>query len=366
MPRDAQSIRKKTQSILKSFSVEKQEFGVHWDGIKASRYDGGLSDDGFEKLCKFLQVATTQCGLTADCFSRHYMKKPLAWRFKSVQKKAVKLCDKVRRRMAKRQNVVEYYPAPEQDEGANRPQGPEGQEGADRPQGPEGEETGRSPPNLDGQRQQPIDPWDPPMVVIGENALDGYNAVSSNSWLGPKDMRLREEPSKDQRQVLLDFNVGKKLFPRDLLEASAEERYNWHETVVCFDKAASEAQVPLSLPEPYRAACLKMVKSCNPRRTPSQQKCYTNIERSMQRKEPVYLADMVAMLCFVHYCVGETGRNKWLWKKLKAAHLLKCAEYEFDWSNIVDGVIYDGKGRSMAKRITTQEPKTRTGRRNRS
>lgn len=204
--------------------------------------------------------------------------------------------------------------------------------------------------------------WTPPMVAIGENALDGYNAVSYNSWLGPKDMRLREQPSKDQQQTLLDFNVGKKLFPRDLLEASTEERYNWHETVVCFDKAASEAQVPLSLPEPLRAACLKMVKSCNPRQTPSQQKCYTNIQRSMQRKEPVYVADMVAMLCFVHYCVGETGRNRWLWKKLKAAHLLKCAEYEFDWSNIVDGVVYDGKGRSMAKRITTQEPQRRKAR----
>lgn len=362
MPRNALTTRKKTRRILKSFSIEKQEFGVHWDEVKRSRYDGSLSDDGFEKLCMFLQIATTRCGLNADCFSRHYMKKPLAWRFSSVEKKAVKLCDKVRRHVAKRQIVVEYYPAQEQDEGANRPQGSEGQEGADRPQGPEGEQTGRSPPNPDGQRQQPIDPWDPPMVAIGENALDGYNAVSYNSWLGPKDMRLREEPSKNQRQALLDFNVGKKLFPRYLLEASAEERYNWHETVVCFDKAASEAQIPLSLPEPYRAACMKMVKSCNPRRTPSQQKCYTNIERSMQRKEPIYLADMVAMLCFVHYCVGETGRNKWLWKKLKAAHLLKCAEYEFDWSNIVDGVIYNGKGRSMAKRITTQGPQRRRSR----
>lgn len=36
------------------------------------------------------------------------------------------------------------------------------------------------------------------------------------------------------------------------------------------------------------------------------------------------------MLCFVHYNVGETGRNRWLWKKLKSARLLNCAEYAFD------------------------------------
>lgn len=359
MPRNALTTRKKTRRILKSFSIEKQEFGMHWDEIKRSRYDGSLSDDGFEKLCMFLQIATTQHGLNAGRFSRHYIKKPLAWRFNSVEKKAVKLCDKVRRRMAKRQNVVDYHPAPEQDEGANQPQGSEGQEGADQPQGHEREETSQSPPNPDGQRQQPIGPWDPPMVAIGENALDGYDAVSYNSWLGPKDMRLREEPSKNQRQILLDFNVGKKLFPRDLLEASAENRYNWHETVVCFDKAASEAQVPLSIPEPYRTPCIDAVRSCNPRLKPSQQECYENIEKCIKQKMPIHLADLIAMLCFVHYRLGEAGRNNWLWKKYKAAHILKCYKYDFDWSNIENETIYDHKGRSLAKRITTKEPHQR-------
>lgn len=50
----------------------------------------------------------------------------------------------------------------------------------------------------------------------------------------------------------------------------------------------------------------------------------------------------------MHYNVGETGRNRWLWKKLKAAHLLKCSEYAFDWSNIDAVIIYDHKGRSLA------------------
>lgn len=99
-------------------------------------------------------------------------------------------------------------------------------------------------------------------------------------------MRLREEPSKNQQQVLLDFGVGKKLFPLDLLEASAENRYNWHETVVCFDKAASEAQVPTSIPEPLRTACIDAVRSCNPRLKPSQQECYENMERCIRQKLP--------------------------------------------------------------------------------
>lgn len=152
-------------------------------------------------------------------------------------------------------------------------------------------------------------------------------------------MRLREEPSKNQQQVLLDFGVDKKLFPLGLLEASAENRYNWNETVVCFDKAASEAQVPPSIPEPFRPACVDAVRSCNPRLKPSQQECYENIERCIRQKIPIHLADLIAMLRFVHFQVGETGRNKWLWKKLKAAHISKCCKYESDWGNIEDGII---------------------------
>ncbi|KAG6364071.1 hypothetical protein INS49_009174 [Diaporthe citri] len=102
-------------------------------------------------------------------------------------------------------------------------------------------------------------------------------------------MRLREEPSKKEKQVLLDFNVGKKLFP----------------------------------PGPPRGI----------------------------RREPLQLARD-----------RQTGRNKWLWKKLKAAHVLKCCRYAFDWSNVDNGVIHDGEGKSLAKRITTDEPQPRSRR----
>lgn len=67
----------------------------------------------------------------------------------------------------------------------------------------------------------------------------------------------------------------------------------------------------------------------------------------------------MAMFCFVHYEVGETSRNKWLWKKLKAAHIFKCCKYKFDWSNIDNGIIYDRKRRSLAKKITTEGPQPR-------
>lgn len=62
------------------------------------------------------------------------------------------------------------------------------------------------------------------MVEIGEHGLNRYNAISYSRWLGPEDMRLREEPSKKEKQVLLNFAVGKKLFPLDLLEASEDNR----------------------------------------------------------------------------------------------------------------------------------------------
>lgn len=72
------------------------------------------------------------------------------------------------------------------------------------------------------------------------------------------------------------------------------------------------------------------------------------------------------MLCFVHYRIGETGRNKWLWKKLKAARILKCCQYDFDWGNVVDGIIHDDEGRYLAKKITTEEPQPRSRRVNRT
>lgn len=269
------------------------------------------------------------------------MRKPLDWRFGSIEKKTRTLCHKVRRRMANRQKVTEYYPAEEQEED---------HDAAVRPQDPDREGTweGFSP------EAEPIDPNDPPKVVIGKNALDGYNAVSYHSWLGPEDMRLREEPSKKQQQVLIEFPDGKQFFPLALVEASAADRYNWHETVVCFDKAASEAQVPRSIPEPYRASCIEKVRSCNPRLKPSLQECYENLDRSIKHKLPIHLADLVAMLCFVHYCVGETGRNNWLWKKLKAQRLLECFKHNFDWVNIEEGLVYSLKGRFKARKVTLE------------
>lgn len=89
----------------------------------------------------------------------------------------------------------------------------------------------------------------------------------------------------------------------------------------------------LSIPEPYRTAYIKSVQLCNPCKTSSQQKCSANIERSINLKGPIYLVDLAAMLCFIHYCVGETGRNRWLGKSSKAACPLRCAEYKFDWRN---------------------------------
>lgn len=90
-------------------------------------------------------------------------------------------------------------------------------------------------------------------------------------------MRLREQPPTNQNQVMLQFVTGPALFPTDLLDELAEERYNFHETVVCFDKMASVAQVPISIPEPYRGTCVNKVRSCNPRLKPSHQECYESI-----------------------------------------------------------------------------------------
>ncbi|POS79924.1 hypothetical protein DHEL01_v201667 [Diaporthe helianthi] len=66
-------------------------------------------------------------------------------------------------------------------------------------------------------------------------------------------MRLRQEPSTRQNQVPLQFSTGPALFPTDLSEVSAEDRYNSHETVVYFGKEAAMAQVHLSVNGHHRS-----------------------------------------------------------------------------------------------------------------
>lgn len=352
MPRDPDRIRAKTLKVLRSLSLERQDFGPHWEKVMESRYDRSLRSPGLEKLCMFLVVAKAQ-GLPASNIPRRSFKKPLKWRGSKVEKKSARLCAEIRKMMANRQVITEYHPSSDHEEGqdqASRPEEPAGE--------PADNQTVRS-----GTANNSA--WHPPMVAVGENALDGHNAISYKHWLGPGNMRLRNEPSTQENQVLLDFTTGLHFFPLDLLEASVGDRQNWSEAVVTFDQAASVAQVPMSIPEPHRSACIDRVRSCDPRRKPSDQECYKSIIRCIKAKEPVHLADMVAIFCFLHYCVSEMGRNRFLWVKLKIAGLDKCCEFDYEW-NIVDGIVYDGQGQSMAQKITTDVPQPRVRRKGRS
>lgn len=352
MPRSAKKIRRKTKKILRSHSVERHEFSSHWEYVKQSRYDGSIDNDDLDKLCQFLIVAR-ECGLPADNMSRSDLLRSLKWRFTSIGKKGRKRCAKIREKMANRQVVTEYYPGSGEEEHQNQASRPEEPAG-----GPADKQTVRS-----GTANN--DRWHPPIVAVGQNALDGHNAISYQHWLGPGNMRLRDKPSTQEHQVLLKFTSGLHFFPLDLLEASVEERHNWSDKVVSFDQAASVAQVPTSIPEPHRSACIDRVRSCNPRRTPSDQECYKSIIRCIKSKEPVHLADMVAIFCFVHYIISDMGRNGFLWRKMKLAGLDECCDFDYEW-NIVDGIVYDGQGQSMAQKITTDRPQPRHNRKGRS
>lgn len=352
MPHSSDKISRKTQKILTSHSVERHEFGPHWKRIEARRGNGRLTNDGFDKLCKFL-VVSRDCGLPAGSISRQQMRKPLKWLFDSIGKKGRKLCAEIREQMANLQVVTEHHPPSDHEEGHNQ---------ASRPENPAGEpannQTVRSGTANDSH-------WHPPMVAPGENALDGHNAVSYQHWLGPGNMRLQDELSNQDNQVLLEFTSGLHFFPLELLEASVEDRHNWSDNVVSFDQAASVAQVPTSIPEPHRSACIDRVRSCDPRGKPSNQECYKSIIRCIKSKEPVLLADMVAIFCFLHYCISDMGRNRFLWVKLKIAGLEKCCDFDYEW-NIVDGIVFDGQGQSMAHKITTDVPQPRRRRKGQS
>ena len=143
------------------------------------------------------------------------MKKPLKWQIDSIKKKGRKLCDKVRKRMANRQEVTNYYAPSDKEEHPGPTNRPEGAAG--------------DPADHQASRPETIanDAWDPPKVVVGKDARKGYHAITHQHWLGPDDMRLREVPSTKQSQALLKFAGDEKLFPVELLEASAEDHYNF-------------------------------------------------------------------------------------------------------------------------------------------
>lgn len=343
MPRTARRIRAKTQEILKSLSTERQDFGLHWDEVEPSRYDGTLSDDGLEKMCMFVATAK-ECGFPAGGFSQREMNKPLKWRFNSISHKTHKLCAKrVRALMANRQGVAESEPTSSDEEAedpAYRPEEPASE--------PDDEQTNRSVTPVDDQ-------WHPPMLAVGEDPLEDEQAITHEHWLGPDGIQLREQPLTDQNQVMLQFATGPALFPTNLLAASAEDRYSFHETVVCFDKEASVAQVPASIPAPHREACINRVRSCNPRLKPSSQECYESIVRCSLHRQPFHLTDLIAMFAFVHYDIAKTGRNRWLWQKMGLAGAERFCDPGYQW-RIVAGVVVDGQGRSLAHLVTTSPP----------
>ncbi|KAJ0106998.1 hypothetical protein J7T55_011093 [Diaporthe amygdali] len=200
------AIRRANRRVMSSLSMERQGFGVHWDAVKESRYRLQVADAECQKMCKFVLAAIQEQGLHINEVPVKYLGRATKWQDDEIANKTRKICDKTRQRMSTRQHP-------------------------------------------------PVDPDNPPSILVGDQ-IKKYNAKSYTNWLGPEKMRLRKEPSTNQWQCLIDFPDGPHLFPIDLLEASGPDRYNWHETIVCFDKAASVAQVPTSIPEPHFSECV--------------------------------------------------------------------------------------------------------------
>ncbi|KAG8158007.1 hypothetical protein KVR01_012279 [Diaporthe batatas] len=100
MPRLPDRIGAKTQKILRSLSIERQDFGRHWDEIQTNRNLGRLSDVDFDKLCMLVAIAK-QCGVPADEFSRRELHKAYKWSSarRSTERKMRKLCAKVHDRI---------------------------------------------------------------------------------------------------------------------------------------------------------------------------------------------------------------------------------------------------------------------------
>ncbi|KAK2613082.1 hypothetical protein N8I77_000011 [Diaporthe amygdali] len=266
------AIRRANRRVMSSLSMERQGFGVHWDAVKESRYRLQVADAECQKMCKFVLAAIQEQGLHINEVPVKYLGRATKWQDDEIANKTRRVCDKTRQRMSTRQHVSVWTA-----DDAGEPNDPANQPEAD----------------PDGQQQPPVDPDNPPSILVGDQ-IKQYNAKSYTHWLGPERMRLRKEPSTNQWQCLIDFPDGPHLFPIDLLEASGPDRYNWHETVVCFDKAASVAQVPTTIPEPHFSECVHKVRSCNPRLKPSQQACYDNLERCIKQKKPIHMADLVA------------------------------------------------------------------------
>lgn len=119
--------RRANKRVMSSLSVERQDFGVHWDAVKESRYRLEVDDADFDKMCRFILAVTQEQGLAINEVPIKYLGRATKWQEDQIADKTRKTCDKIRRCMSTRQHVSVWN-----GEGGGEPNDPANQPEADR------------------------------------------------------------------------------------------------------------------------------------------------------------------------------------------------------------------------------------------
>lgn len=214
----------------------------------------------------------------------------------------------------------------------------------------------------DRDGEDPVDPDDPPLTIVG-NDIQRYNNVTiCEAWIGPDiNNPLRQKPNGMIGQAVLPFPDGDRLYPVFFVEMGLFERYNQEDPAVVFDRQGMKAQVPRNMPRLYVQVTMSWLDRMNTRVKPSAQYPFVFIANaSKTSSEKVPIALLIAALTFCHWKVEEKGRNSFLYRQLKAMKLLKILDYRFDWLGCIrDGKVWSQPEGGRELRITLADPPAR-------
>lgn len=218
-------------------------------------------------------------------------------------------------------------------------------------------------PRADRDGEAPVNPDNPPSLIIGNDEASRYNIRITEPWLGPDSTNpMRAAPNGLAGETHIQFNDGERPFPTFLLSMSELIRYNQPDRLVAFDRAAMYQQIPSTLPERYRLAVRSELDRMNSRIKPSAQHAFAQISRTQKTdRDRVHLAHVLAALAFVHYDVHKTGRNNFLYRQFKSLGLKECLKITFPWNDRIQGRHVVGN-HGQRLRITTKDPPARRNR----
>lgn len=330
--RKKRRLAKQNAKVMKNLGVRTEHFGKHWDWIADLRRAEKWGVGSFSQACYFFSQLQKN-GLDPSLVKKKHLLKAIntsppaagddsqrIWERK-VGKKIQKLFQKLQKKKSRRVIVRRE----------------------------------------DRADEEPVNPADPPALIVGDDINRYDNVVVTQSFLGPFNLitgeveALREDPGDSVHQLHLQFPDGNKYYPEFLVAPGAQVRANLEVPTMVFDIAAQIAQIPNSVPKQIKQTVIDAIKKTDLRRSPSMLACFDRIRvAALTDDKTVSVVDVLHGLAHSHWCVSDTGSYAFFYARLRSLKITDVVNYGFNWSNVRGQTVLNAQGEEM--RINTRPP----------